>query len=71
LAVLTKNGHFLCKVFEGSDLKAFREKCSHAFSRIRNIRPAATRKGSREMYIAGLKFNGASAPLTDHIDDVL
>ena len=70
-AVLVKNGHFLCKVFEGGDLKAFREKCSHAFSRIRNIRPPAIRKGSREMYIAGLTFKGASTPLTGHADDVL
>jgi len=54
LAVLRKKGHFLCKVFEGEDLKSLRGEFSESFDQIRLIRPSAVRKGSREVYLLGL-----------------
>ncbi|MBW2608951.1 MAG: RlmE family RNA methyltransferase [Deltaproteobacteria bacterium] len=54
LAVLKKNGHFLCKIFEGEDLKAFRDRSHSYFSQMRLIRPSAVRKRSREVYLLGL-----------------
>ena len=54
LAVLARGGHFLCKVFEGEDLKEFREKALKHFAQGRTVRPAAVRKASREVYLLGL-----------------
>jgi 23S rRNA (uridine2552-2'-O)-methyltransferase len=56
LAVLKKKGHFLCKVFEGEDLKSFRSEVSTHFRQVRLFRSRATRKGSREVYLVGLGF---------------
>lgn len=54
LGILKKNGHIVCKVFEGEDLKAFKERVSRYFDQVRIIRPSAVRKGSREVYLLGL-----------------
>ena len=56
LALLKKKGHFVCKAFEGEDLKPFRSEVSTRFSQVRLFRPNATRKGSREIYIIGLNM---------------
>ena len=56
LAVLKNGGHFLCKIFEGDELYDFKKKTSGFFKRVRLIRPSAIRKGSREIYLLGLKF---------------
>ena len=56
LALLKKKGHFVCKVFEGEDLKPFRSEVSTRFNQVRLFRPKATRKGSREIYIIGLIY---------------
>jgi len=56
LAVLKERGHFLCKVFEGEDFKAFRDRVSGCFYQIRLLRPAAVRKRSREVYVLGLEL---------------
>jgi 23S rRNA (uridine2552-2'-O)-methyltransferase len=57
LALLKKKGHFVCKVFEGEDLKAFRTRTSKHFLRVRLFRPSAVRKGSREIYVVGIGFS--------------
>jgi 23S rRNA (uridine2552-2'-O)-methyltransferase len=54
LAVLREGGHFLCKVLEGEDFKAYGERASGCFHQIRFLRPAAVRKRSREVYLLGL-----------------
>ena len=56
LALLKKKGHFVCKAFEGEDLKPFRSEVSTRFNQVRLFRPKATRKGSREIYIIGLNL---------------
>jgi 23S rRNA (uridine2552-2'-O)-methyltransferase len=56
LALLQKGGHFLCKVFEGGDIKDLRMEVSHHFEEARTVRPAAVRKASREVYLLGLRF---------------
>lgn len=58
LAVLKKGGHFLCKVFEGPDVKAFRTELAGCFGKVQTHRPSAVRKGSREIYL--LAMNRAS-----------
>src|SRR4030042_6583179 len=47
LSVLKERGHFLCKVFEGEDFKAYKERVSGCFNQIRLLKPAAVRKKSR------------------------
>ncbi len=54
LAVLKKGGHFLCKVFEGPDVKAFRTEMAEHFARVQAHRPSAVRKASREIYLLAL-----------------
>lgn len=56
LVVLKKDGHFICKVFEGEDFKPFKDKVSVYFDQTRILRPSAVRKRSREVYLIGLKF---------------
>jgi 23S rRNA (uridine2552-2'-O)-methyltransferase len=56
LAILKERGHFLCKVFEGEDLKPFREEVTPYFDQMRLIRPSAVRKGSKEIYLLGLRL---------------
>ena len=56
LAVLRRGGNFLCKVFEGEDLKTFRKEVLQKFGQGRTVRPAAVRKASREVYLLGLGF---------------
>jgi len=56
-ALLKRKGVFLCKVFEGEDLKTFRDRCSKHFKQMRLIRPSAVRRGSREIYLLGTGFH--------------
>jgi 23S rRNA (uridine2552-2'-O)-methyltransferase len=54
LAVLKKGGHFLCKVFEGAEVKAFRAELAGHFARVQTHRPSAVRKASREIYLLAM-----------------
>ena len=55
-AVLKNRGHFVCKIFEGEDLKPFKSDISPFFKQVRLFRPKATRKRSREVYLVGTGF---------------
>jgi len=54
LAVLKKGGHFLCKVFDGPEVKAFRTELAGHFARVQIHRPSAVRKASREIYLLAM-----------------
>jgi len=54
LAVLKKGGHFLCKVFEDPDVKAFRTELAGHFAKVQTLRPSAVRKASREIYLLAM-----------------
>jgi len=54
LAVLKKGGHFLCKVFEGQEVKAFKTELAEHFARVQTLRPSAVRKASREIYLLAM-----------------
>jgi 23S rRNA (uridine2552-2'-O)-methyltransferase len=65
LAVLKKGGHFLCKVFEGPEVKAFRSELAGHFARVQAHRPSAVRKASREIYLLAMNRSrgvASSAP---------
>jgi 23S rRNA (uridine2552-2'-O)-methyltransferase len=55
-ALLKRKGRFLCKIFEGEGLNAFRSEASESFEQAQLLRPSAVRKGSREIYLVGLGF---------------
>jgi 23S rRNA (uridine2552-2'-O)-methyltransferase len=55
LIILKKRGGFLCKVFEGEDLRSYKDNVSRHFDRVSLIRPSAVRKRSREIYLLGLR----------------
>jgi 23S rRNA (uridine2552-2'-O)-methyltransferase len=58
LALLKMKGGFVCKVFEGNGFKLLKKKGSPFFEQVRIIRPSAVRKGSREIYLIGIKRVG-------------
>jgi len=54
--LLRSGGHFLCKIFEGEDTKAFLEKVKHQFTVVKIFSPEASRKSSSEVYIIAKSF---------------
>jgi len=52
---LVPGGHFVCKIFQGGDTKAFTEAVRSQFQRQTALRPKSTRKASREVFIIGLE----------------
>ncbi len=54
MTLLVDGGHFLCKIFQGSDFKAFSDDVKTSFRQQRIFKPQSSRKTSREIYIAGL-----------------
>ncbi|MBW1720541.1 MAG: RlmE family RNA methyltransferase [Deltaproteobacteria bacterium] len=63
LAILRPKGNFLCKVFEGENLRSFKEELARGFKMVRAIRPSAVRKRSREIYLLGLERLDPQDPL--------
>ena len=59
LIVLKKEGHLLCKVFQGEDQKTFKQEFGRCFDQMRLIRPSAVRKQSKEIYVLGSGFKGS------------
>ena len=53
--LLKRGGSFVCKVFMGGDFPKFEKEVSAAFEQTRIVRPDATRAGSFEVYVVGLK----------------
>lgn len=53
---LKKNGNFLCKIFEGEDLKVIIEKIKSIFITVKQYNPPASRKTSSELYIIAKSF---------------
>ena len=56
--VLENGGNFLCKIFEGDGSDDFFKQVKQSFKFAKRFRPQATRKQSREIYIAAREFKG-------------
>ena len=52
--VLRPEGTFVCKIFQGSDLKNFSDKVKRSFGRVTHFKPKSSRKASKEIYVVGL-----------------
>lgn len=51
---LASGGHFVCKIFQGEDFKAFCDKVKARFARMHIFKPQSSRKGSKEIFVIGL-----------------
>ncbi|MBN2494611.1 MAG: RlmE family RNA methyltransferase [Deltaproteobacteria bacterium] len=61
-ALLREGGSFAAKVFDGPDLDALAQEIAQRFGKLRRVRPEATRKGSRELYLVALSFRSRAEP---------
>lgn len=52
--LLVPGGCFVCKIFQGSEFKAFEKLVKLNFSHHRTFKPESCRKSSKEIYIIGL-----------------
>ena len=49
--ILAQGGHFVCKVFAGGAEQELLSQLKMHFRRVKHVKPAASRKESREMYL--------------------
>jgi 23S rRNA (uridine2552-2'-O)-methyltransferase len=61
---LRPGGAFLTKVFMGEGIKDVEREIKAAFAELRQLRPEATREGSREIYLAAKGFRRPPQPTT-------
>ena len=54
--LLKKNGHFLCKIFEGENIKEFIDQINKKFKIVKIFSPPSSRKSSSEVYIIAKYF---------------
>ena len=52
---LKKNGHFVCKFFHSDDFEILRKQMKDRYTKVEAIKPDATRKISKEIFLIGLK----------------
>ena len=52
---LKKDGHFVCKLFHSDDFATLRGLIKKEFHRFEAVKPNATRKISKEIFLVGLK----------------
>eukprot|EP00929_Paragymnodinium_shiwhaense_P041106 TRINITY_DN21381_c0_g3_i1.p1 TRINITY_DN21381_c0_g3~~TRINITY_DN21381_c0_g3_i1.p1 ORF type:complete len:255 (+),score=49.36 TRINITY_DN21381_c0_g3_i1:122-886(+) len=55
-AILKERGTFVVKVFDGHTLGAFKEQLEQRFGAVRNVKPEAVRKQSKELYLVCLEY---------------
>lgn len=53
---LKRNGHFLAKIFQGSDFHGLLQEVKKEFEQVKVVKPAASRKQSKEVYILAMRF---------------
>lgn len=54
--MLKRNGHFLAKIFQGSDFHGLLQEVKKEFEQVKVVKPAASRKQSKEVYILAMRF---------------
>jgi 23S rRNA (uridine2552-2'-O)-methyltransferase len=61
---LKPQGHFLAKIFQGSEFHSLLQEVKKRFGWVKVIKPSATRKNSKEIYILAMRFkNPLSKPV--------
>lgn len=59
--VLKRGGGFICKVFQGGDFKRFSDTVKERFKRVVHVKPKATRRASKEVYVVAIGKKDAQA----------
>ncbi len=54
--LLLNKGHYLCKVFQGSDFPDFVAEVKDKFQMVKVIKPKSSRTESREVFVLGMNF---------------
>ncbi len=54
--LLSRNGNFYCKVFEGEDFKEFVNQVKERFKSVKIFKPKSSRSESREVFVLGMRF---------------
>lgn len=60
--MLVPGGVFVCKVFQGEDEPALRERIRERFESLKSLKPKGTRSRSVEIFLVGLGWSGAPPP---------
>ncbi len=60
--VLNKDGHFICKLFQGGAQKELLDFLKQHFRVVKHAKPAASRQESSESYVVALEFKGKKEP---------
>lgn len=55
---LKQGGNFVVKIFEGPDVKEYRESLNTIFSKVKTFKPKSSRAESKEIFVVGLGFQG-------------
>ncbi|MEK7690599.1 MAG: RlmE family RNA methyltransferase [Bdellovibrionota bacterium] len=58
---LRKGGHFVCKLFHSEEFEKFRAELRKRFEKVEILRPRSTRTESKEIFLIGIKYRGATA----------
>ncbi|GLI34331.1 RlmE family RNA methyltransferase [Desulforhabdus amnigena] len=56
MSLLKEEGHFLAKIFQGSDFHAILQEVKKYFGRVKVVKPDASKKESKEIYILAMRF---------------
>jgi 23S rRNA (uridine2552-2'-O)-methyltransferase len=58
IEILSKNGTFLCKVFQGGTERELLDMLKRSFTTVRHVKPPASRSDSAELYVLATGFKG-------------
>lgn len=64
---LHPNGSLYCKVFQGEDFPVFLTECKPLFATVKVMKPASSRKESREVFVLGRGFKPQARKQEDKI----
>ena len=59
---LVADGFFICKVFQGNELKSFQLQLKCCFAKVTLAKPKASRKTSAEIYLVATGYDGTIKP---------
>ena len=54
--VLKPGGHFVIKIFDGPDMRAYTDSLRPLFDKVKTCKPKSSRAESKEMFVVGLGF---------------
>jgi len=57
--VLTPGGAFVCKVFQGGTERQLLDRLKRSFTKVKHVKPPASRAESAELYVVALGFRNA------------